>query len=269
LKTWLLTHLESYFDFDGRMNDEGTPTANKDLTTPTLISTATLADLTRQSDPFHQVGQLYRDDPAFNIQTLVDELIDKQTVPLLPILRYKPSGLRKRADWEHTWHLQRQEDAGETVGTIPVPPKYATKDFAKPHYWKLRGKLDVPKERWVSFPHCEGPDGFPVIAWAGYDPLQLATAIANYYVRVQEDFGGSQDPRLTPLLACLLEVIPWVKQWHNQPNPDFNGLRMGDYYESFARDEAQQLGKTLDDIRAWQPPAKAKKARKTRSKKKT
>jgi len=267
LKTRLLTHLESYFDFDGRMNDEGTSTANNDLTTPTLISTATLADLTRKSDPFHQVGQLYRDDPAFNIQTLVDELIDKETVPLLPILRYKPSGLRKRADWEHTWNLQRQEDAGETVGTIPVPPKYATKDFAKPHYWKLRGKLDVPKERWVSFPHCEGPDGFPVIAWAGYDPLQLATAIANYYVRVQEDFGGSQDPRLTPLLACLLEIIPWVKQWHNQPNPDFNGLRMGDYYESFATDEAQQLGKTLDDIRNWQPPEKKKGKRKKKTKK--
>jgi len=30
-------------------------------------------------------------------------------------------------------------------------------DFLKGDYWRLRGKLDVPKERWVSFPHCEGP----------------------------------------------------------------------------------------------------------------
>ena len=90
----------------------------------------------------------------------------------------------------------------------------------------------------------------------------MATAIANYYVRVQDDFGGTNDPRLIPLLGCLLELIPWVQQWHNDPNPDFNGLRMGDYYLSFVTDEAQQLGKTLDDIRNWQPPASPKKLKK-------
>jgi hypothetical protein len=42
--------------------------------------------------------------------------------------------------------------------------------------WRLRGKLDVPKERWVSFPHCEGNDGTLMIAWAGYDALQLVRA---------------------------------------------------------------------------------------------
>ncbi|MGB7249486.1 MAG: hypothetical protein WBC73_11150, partial [Phormidesmis sp.] len=266
LQTWLLTHLESHFDLDGRMNEFGTPTAHPLLTTPTLISTGQLTDLVRQSEPFLKVGELYRNDPTFNVQTLVDDLINQETVPLLPSLRYKQSGLRKRADWEHTWALQRQEDAGEPIETIPVPPKYATKDFAKPHYWKLRGKLDVPKERWVSFPHCEGPDGFPTVAWAGYDPLQMSGAIANYYVRVQEDFGGTNDPRLIPLLGCLLELIPWVQQWHNDPNPDFNGLRMGDYYLSFVTDEAQQLGKTLDDIRNWQPPAKPKKTKKSKRK---
>jgi hypothetical protein len=49
------------------------------------------------------------------------------------------------------------------------------------NYWQLRGNLDVPKERWVSFPHCEGEDASPVIAWAGYDHLQLARAIAERY----------------------------------------------------------------------------------------
>ncbi|MEL7071163.1 MAG: hypothetical protein AAGN15_21300 [Cyanobacteria bacterium J06581_3] len=42
---------------------------------------------------------------------------------------------------------------------------------------------------------------------------------------------------------------------------------MGDDYEGFARDEAQQLGKTLDDIRNWQPPAKKKGKRKKKAKK--
>ena len=34
-----------------------------------------------------------------------------ESVPFLPVLRYNESGLRKRADWERTWELQRGEDA--------------------------------------------------------------------------------------------------------------------------------------------------------------
>jgi len=30
--------------------------------------------------------------------------------------------------------------------------------------WRLRGKLDVPKERWLSFPHCEGEEGSLMVA---------------------------------------------------------------------------------------------------------
>ena len=91
--------------------------------------------------------------------------------------------------------------------------------------WRLRGKLDVPKERWISFPHCAGPDGTLVIAWAGYDHLQLAKAISTYYVDIQERLGGRDDPRLIPLLACLIELLPWLKQWHNEPDATFDGMR--------------------------------------------
>ena len=112
----------------------------------------------------------------------------------------------------------------------------------------------MPKERWVSFPHCEGPDGTLVIAWAGYDHLQLARAISAYYVDVQERLGGRDDPRLVPLLAGLLELLPWLKQWHNEPDAAFNGLRMGDHFEGFINEEARQLGKTVPETKAWQPP---------------
>jgi hypothetical protein len=140
---------------------------------------------------------------------------------------------------------------------ISVPPKYTSADFISTggaRYWALRGKLDVPKERWISFPHCEGPDGTLVICWAGYDHLQQAQAISAYYVRVQTEFGGSDDPRLIPLLASLIELLPWLKQWHNEPNANFDGLRMGDYFEGFVNEEARNLGKTLALIKAWTPP---------------
>ncbi|NEQ34613.1 MAG: SAM-dependent methyltransferase, partial [Leptolyngbya sp. SIO4C5] len=284
LRTWLLNRLESYFDFDGRMNDAGE--VNAQIPEPALISTAKLADIARQDPDFLQVGELYTHDAAFDVLKLVNTLVEAESVPLIPILRYKPSGLRKRQDWEHTWQLQRQEDAidartqlpkdhpdhldsttaarlkTEQVGDIPVPPKYKTSDFLKTHYWKLRGKLDVPKERWVSFPHCEGPDGQPVIAWAGYDHLQLAQAISAYYIDVQERFGGRDDPRLVPLLGGLLELLPWLKQWHNDLDPDY-GLKMGDYYAGFIDDEARQMGLTLEAVQIWDPPKKKGKRRKS------
>jgi len=102
-------------------------------------------------------------------------------------------------------------------GEIQVPPKYASADFLSGDYWRLRGKLDVPKERWVSFPHCEGEDGTLVIAWAGYDHLQLARAIAERYEQAKEHEGR----KLVPLLACIGQLIPWLKQWHNELDPRF------------------------------------------------
>jgi hypothetical protein len=159
--------------------------------------------------------------------------------------------------------LQRRQDAGDDVAEIAPPPEFAASDFVSTvgtRYWDLRGKLDVPKERWVSFPHCEGPDGTLVIAWAGYDHLQLARAISAYYVDVQERLGGREDPRLVPLLAGLIELLPWLKQWHNDMHPEY-GVPMGDYFEGFLQEEARNLpregggtGWTLDEIKAWQPP---------------
>src|SRR6185503_4491407 len=79
-----------------------------------------LADLARRDAEFLQVGELYRDDPAFDVTRLVGELVAAESVPLLPVLRYKPTGLRKRAEWETTWDLQRREDA---IDARTTPPK--------------------------------------------------------------------------------------------------------------------------------------------------
>ena len=78
-----------------------------------------------------------------------------------------------------------------------------------------------------------------MIAWAGYDHLQLLRAIAAYFAEVQQT-GGSDDPRLVSLLAAMDQQIPWVKQWHNEVDPEF-GYALGDYFESFIEDEARNL----------------------------
>src|SRR5262249_39826039 len=121
------------------------------------------------------------------------------------------------------WFAFEQEFASlaEEIGNIAPPPKYESKDFRKSSYWGFRGKLDVPKERFVSFPRCERDvDPTPVIAWAGWDPLRLAQAIAAYYERVKNQEGWTPKRRM-PLLAGILELLPWLKQWHNGIHPEF------------------------------------------------
>jgi hypothetical protein len=274
LRGWLLDRVE-------------TPTYWPDLG---LQTTRRLADRAGRDGDFMQVAEIYRGHPDFDVDALVAELVESEAVPFLPVLRYKPSGLRKRELWERTWELQRREDAidaevevavgcGEErtasiaggadaieeekkrrkqreIGDIPPPPKYKSADFLNTTFWRLRGALDVPKERFVSYPHCsKTSDPSLVVAWAGWDHLQQVQALAAYYLNIKEQEGWTPE-RLAPLLAGLLELIPWIKQWHNDPDPNFSGARMGDYFESFVDEEARELRLTPEQIRSWQPSHK-------------
>ncbi len=249
LKNWLLDRLEDKRYWPG----------------VELQSTARLADLASTDAEFMQVAAIYRGRPDFDVAALVAELVGSESVPFLPILRYKATGLRKRIVWERTWDLQRQEDAGKDVGDIPVPPKYATSDFLKTDYWRLRGKLDVPKERWISYPHCQ-TDGDPslLVGWAGWDHLQQVEALVGYYdARKREGWDAR---RLTPLLAGLDQLLPWVHQWHPEVVEEF-GESAGKSYQTLLEQDAHELGLTLEDIRNWTPPEKARKTRAVRKKK--
>ncbi len=181
-------------------------------------------------------------------------LLDGEAVPFLAAYRYREPGLRKRAAWEATWALQRREDAGEPVAPIPVPPKYANADFAKPAYWSHRGKLDVPKERFIGYPASgRDTDPTPVIGWAGWDHAEQALALARLVQEREAD--GWADERLVPLLAGLAELQPWLDQWHTQPQaPLFTATSPAAYFREQLTRRAQQAGRTLDQLAAWRPP---------------
>jgi hypothetical protein len=251
LRNWLLDRLESPHLWQAR---EGQP--------PQLTTVNRLADTIRADADFIRVAELYADHSSFDVSLVVAELVVGASVPFLPVLRYSDTGLRKRSQWEEIWALQRREDNGENVSRIPLPPKYQSKDFLHTDFWRLRGGLDVPKERWVSYPGCErGADGSLVIAWAGWNHLQQATALAGYFVDMK-DTEGWEPVRLQPLLAGLLELVPWLEQWHNEIDPAY-GERMGAYYRGFVNEEGRALGFTSDDLRAWKPAiATAKRGRK-------
>jgi hypothetical protein len=239
----------------------------------------------RNDAAFMEIAMLYRGRLDFDLTELVVELVESVSVPFLPVLRYKEGGVRKRAIWEEVWDLQRREDAidvrtqlpkadsnylppdaaqslkKQQISDIPVPPKYDTKDFLSSAFWRLRGKLDMPKERFITYPYCNrDADRTPVIGWAGWDHLQQAQAVAGYYERMRTNEGWS-DERLQPLLAGVLDLLPWLLQWHNALDPQY-GMGLGDFYRSFVEEEARRMGKTLDQVRAWQPTEKSGRKRK-------
>ncbi|WP_435861889.1 BREX-2 system adenine-specific DNA-methyltransferase PglX [Streptomyces sparsogenes] len=240
LKSWLLDRMENrelWFP-------DGQPTI---LTRDQLTSTLSL------DEDFVSVAELYA--PRTELATVVADLLADEHVPFLAALRYKPAALKKRADWEHVWDLQRKEDAAPDEPTkrkirdsIPVPPKYTSADFLKPSYWRARGKLDVPKERFISYA-TGAISGTPkLFGWAGWDHREQAQALATYFT----NHDGLSSEEMTPLLAGLLELQPWLDQWHNDFDPLY-GSSPAAFFAGYRATQQGEHGLTDDDLRAWRP----------------
>jgi hypothetical protein len=233
---------------------------------PRLLTTSQLADELGRDPDFLSVAELRY--PGKDLGAVVAELVADEHVPYLAALRYKESGLQKRAEWERTWHLQRQEDAAPNEeekrkirDSTPVPPKYGSGDFVRTSYWRNRGKLDVPKERFISYPRASR-DGDPalLLGWAGWDHREQAQALATLIVeREQGDGWGAE--RLAPLLAGLREVLPWVRQWHGQFHPAYGGSP-AEVYAGFLADYQNRLHLTDQELAGWPPPKTARGRRK-------
>jgi hypothetical protein len=250
-----------------------------------LQTTRDLATRAALDPEFAQVAALWAGTEGVALEPVVRELTLGEAVPFLPTLRYTPGGRETRAVWERTWELQRREDAIDAavaaelapreneskdafakrlaaaqkarrkseIGAIPRPPKYTSADFQSTVFWRMRGALDVPKERFIRYDFC-GRDGedAPLLGWAGWDHLQQAQALSAWYTdRTQQD--GWQGERLVPLLAGMAELIPWLKQWHNQIDPEF-GDHPGEAYELWLNGELHAQGLTRASLDAWEPP---------------
>jgi N-6 DNA Methylase len=211
-----------------------------------------LADALAVDAEFLSVLQLFLGRADLHLAAELVKLMTPESVPYLAALRYRDTGLRKRREWESVWDLQRREDRGERVGPIPVPPRYASADFASNGVWRHRGKLDVPKERFISYPGAER-DGSPspIFGWAGWDHLQQAMALATVALdRRQRD--GWPPIRLTPLLAGLAELEPWLHQWHGEPDPRFSGSPAA-YLTGILDQQLRELRLTRPSLAEWRP----------------
>ena len=87
-----------------------------------------------------------------------------------------------------------------------MPPKYKKDDFLRTSYWNQRGKLDVPKERFISYP-LASPDGDDslLLGWAGWDHREQAHALMTL-IEERSTTDGWDAEKLMPLIAGLAEV---------------------------------------------------------------
>jgi len=220
-------------------------------------STAELTDRLRDRPLMVEALERLGDGPDADLATTVQLLVTGAAVPHLAAQRLTEKGLRKRQVWERVWEMQRAEDRGERPGEIPIPPRYAKADFRSAVAWTHRGKLDVPKERFLLLPHAErGADASPVVGWAGWEERDLARALAGRILELRDQHAADAE-RLTPLLAGVLELLPWIHQWNPDSDPAYGGPP-GAYFESWLDGQLAELGITRETLRSWRPAAPAR-----------
>ena len=217
---------------------------------PLARSVGELATALRHDAFVRDLATILTGTTEHDLTAVLTPLVADEAVPYLAAHRYKDSGIEKYRAWQQTWELQRREDAGEEV-TIAVPPKYTSADFRRPAFWKARGKLDVPKERFVAYPGVGRPgDRTAVVGWAGWDHAQQAQALARELTTLQAQ--GAEPADLVPLVAGLVELEPWLRQWHSDVVPEF-GMSPAAAIGGLVDSMLQQLGTTRSDLDTWRP----------------
>ncbi|MFG3657078.1 BREX-2 system adenine-specific DNA-methyltransferase PglX [Streptomyces sp. NPDC047706] len=261
LRTWLLDRCEDpalWFSLREGVNQPRPLTVNQ------------LADALSSDADFNSVAALYASDhlnkPDLPLGQVLADVVADEHVPYLAAMRYKDPGLRKRAQWEEVWEQQREEDRTGQRLDIPVPPKYSSADFLRHSYWSNRGKLDVPKERFISYLEA-GPEADPTVllGWAGWDHKDQAQALINL-IEDRTDQSGWDTERLTPLLAGLHEVMPWVRQWHGEYDAEWESVPAEDC-DAFLDEQMGKHRLSAADLKAWRPVKRARGRKAAASKK--
>jgi hypothetical protein len=246
LRAWLLARLESPLLW---------PTSADQP--PQITTTSRLADAVQRDTAFMQIAELYAGHTDFNAAQVVADLVATESVPFLPVLRYAETGLRKRAQWERTWDMQRHDDAIdaevdqisdvrrrellaivkqtaadaepdmhalEAMGKIPVPPKYQSKDFLKIRRLAPARRPGRAQGALGQLPRLRTRRR----RQPGHRLGRLGPSAASHGLgHVLHRHEGAR--RLEPVSVCslclpgLLDLIPWLKQWHNEIKPRFRG----------------------------------------------
>lgn len=178
---------------------------------------------------------------SVDISLVAEKLLRSNALPDNPNRLYSDEGMRKLAEWKRVWALQDQEDAWEKdaadaktrggappkkrlvdpddptkeLNAIPLPPKFDKSDFLRGEFSSIRGKLNVPRERFILFADLS-PNRF---GWNGWRDRERALAQVEAFTLAENDprqplpLPTSEDPRRCGVTFGLWESLPDVRRW--------------------------------------------------------
>lgn len=156
-----------------------------------------------------------------------EQLLRAHGLPDNPRRIYTAEGLRTFAAWKKTWHLQDLEDqgkplvdpdTGKPLDTIEPPPKFERAHFQSAGAFSIRGKLNVPRERFIVFADLSPPR----YGWNGWRDTDRARAQVDAYGLAEGDPQNplppptAADPRRCGPTLGLWESLPDVRRWDDE-----------------------------------------------------
>jgi len=211
--------------------------------------------------------------PMFDLEGELLKVIRANAVPNRPEGYLKPPGLRKLYAARNTQHTSR------------ITPRFSRKDFSDGTAWRLRGKLNIPRERFIhyaEFDHTrrgtDAPDtGGPWFGWAGWDAAGRADALAFLLDRANRA-GWEPRWRQCGLRAALRDLLPELSELPAADRAEFEaigtmcGMGLGTacycraYRDSFARGEPGVPGVGAEALGVKVLPSEGKRSRRGRKK---
>lgn len=174
------------------------------------------------------VSELLRAGGAVQLPDVISSVLDGNVVPDSPTRLFTASGLRKylgkltagepaacaplasaeAADWKRIWRLQEREDRGDDVGELRPAPPFKKEDYAHRNGWQLRGKFNVPNERFIRY-----DDDVPVrYGWGGWSISERALASLHVLDRRDRlDDDAPATPTAESPARCALQFALWDK----------------------------------------------------------
>ena len=251
-ESWLLDRLEDLF-------------AERAPKEPRPYTLDTIAAAWRSDPRVLAVAEVYSGTASFDLVDLAARLLRDNALPDNPYRIYSEEGLRKYRRWQWTWKLQDQEDAweadqspdkgslklidpdsGEPLDEIPVPPKFKKGDFAKAAYYSIRGKLNVPRERFIQY-----ADLTPLhYGWNGWRDEARADAAAKAFEFAEQhpDQPLTEPPTATDPRRCgptlgLWDSLDDVRRW--------GSAEACEEFQFLAEDVCKQKACPCDVVTAW------------------
>lgn len=88
----------------------------------------------------------------------------------------------------------------------------------------------------------------------GWDHAEQAFALAGLIDdRIDRDgWDQTNAEMLKPMLAGLLELTPWLRQWHCEIDAEY-GESVADTVDAVLRERSQLLGVTFQELSGWRP----------------